>query len=78
MGDRGAATTTGISASVPATLARVEAIGGIARARAFADPLGVASSGLEHDSARFGLSASPAVGFLLNKTMFRHRAERSR
>jgi putative intracellular protease/amidase len=53
--DRGVATTTGITASVPTMLALVEAIGGSGRARALADELGVSSWNPGHDSSRFGL-----------------------
>jgi transcriptional regulator GlxA family with amidase domain len=68
--DRGIATTTGITASVPTMLALVEAIGGRDTARALADELGVASWSPAHDSARFVLTAGRAANFLLNKAVF--------
>jgi putative intracellular protease/amidase len=71
--DRGVATTTGITASVPMTLALVEAIGGAGRARRVADELGVASWTPAHDSARFGLNASRRWGYVVDKlTFWRH------
>lgn len=68
--DRGVATTTGISASVPATLALVEALGGREKAQALAAELGVASWSPVHDSTPFGLNAKRAAGYLLNKAAF--------
>ncbi len=68
--DNGVATTTGITASVPATLALVEAIGGRDRARAVAQDLGVASWDTRHDSSLFGLSLGRASEYLLNKAAF--------
>ncbi|HWL27769.1 MAG TPA: DJ-1/PfpI family protein [Burkholderiaceae bacterium] len=65
--DRGVVTTTGITASVPTTLALVEALGGPAKARSVADDLGVASWGPEHDSARFGLNLDRAWAYAVNK-----------
>jgi hypothetical protein len=68
--DRGIATTTGITASVPTMLALVEAIGGRDKARALADELGVASWSPAHDSSRFALTAALGANFLLNKAVF--------
>jgi transcriptional regulator GlxA family with amidase domain len=68
--DRGIATTTGITASVPAMLALVEAIGGRDKARALADELGVASWSPAHDSTRFALTPRRAANFLLNRAVF--------
>lgn len=56
--DRGVATTTGISASIPFSLALVEAIGGREAASRLAAQLGVASWSAEHDSASFRLSGA--------------------
>jgi putative intracellular protease/amidase len=50
-------TTTGVTASIPASLALVEEIAGRARAQDVADRLGVHGWGAEHDSNRFALSA---------------------
>jgi hypothetical protein len=65
--DRGVATTTGITASVPTMLALVEALGGPDKARSLADELGVESWGPEHDSARFGLNLERAWAYTVNK-----------
>jgi len=75
--DRGVATTTGITASVPAMLALVEAIGGRDKAQALATELGVASWDPAHDSAPFGLTAGRAWGYMLDKAAF-WRGERWR
>jgi transcriptional regulator GlxA family with amidase domain len=47
--------TTGVSASLPVSLALVEALAGAAKARAVADALGLASWQAAHRSDRFGL-----------------------
>src|SRR5262245_39393369 len=49
-------TTTGVTASIPASLALIEQIGGRARAAAVAERLGVPEWGDTHDSNRFSLS----------------------
>jgi putative intracellular protease/amidase len=67
------ATTTGITASVPAMLALVEAIGGREKAQALATELGVVSWGSSHDSSLFKLTFNRAWDYLLNKaTFWRH------
>lgn len=72
--DRGVATSTGITASIPTILALVEAIGGRGKAQALAAELGVASWSPAHDSTLFGLNASRAWTYLLNKAAFwRHQ-----
>jgi putative intracellular protease/amidase len=68
--DQGVATTTGITASVPATLALVEAMAGRDKARAVAQELGVHSWNTQHDSALFGLNLGRASEYLLNKAAF--------
>lgn len=68
--DRGVATTTGISASIPTMLALVEAIGGMARAEALAQELGVASWGPAHDSARFGLTFGRGLAYVRQGAAF--------
>jgi len=68
--DRGVATTTGITASVPTMLALVEAIGGREKASALAAELGVASWSPVHDSTPFGLDAGKRFAYLLNKAAF--------
>lgn len=55
--DRGVATTTGVSASLPMSLALVEAIGGRAIAAKLATQLGVASYDAAHRSDDFHLNA---------------------
>ncbi len=61
--DQGVVTTTGVSASLPVSLALVAAIGGRAAADSLALELGVASYDASHDSAAFSLSAKAiAVG----------------
>lgn len=72
--DRGIATTTGITASVPTLLALVEAVGGGPAARQLADELGVTAWTPAHDSGAFGLGAARAVGYLAAKASFwRHQ-----
>ncbi len=53
--DRGVATTTGVTASIPLSLTLVEAVAGRARAEELAREFGAPSFGAEHDSARFAL-----------------------
>lgn len=72
--DRGVATSTGITASIPTILALVEAIGGREKAQTLAAELGVASWSPAHDSTLFGLNAGRAWTYLLNKAAFwRHQ-----
>jgi putative intracellular protease/amidase len=68
--ERDVATTTGITASVPATLALVEAIGGPAKAAAMAAELGVDGWGPAHASAPFGLTTGRGAEYLFNKAAF--------
>ena len=68
--DRGVATTTGITASLPTTIALVEAIAGAERAKAIADELGVAAWTPAHDSARFGLNGERRWGYVVDKLAF--------
>jgi transcriptional regulator GlxA family with amidase domain len=68
--DRDVATTTGITASVPAMLALVEAIGGRDKAQTLADELGVKTWSPAHDSSRFGLSASLKLNYVLTQIAF--------
>ena len=68
--DRDVATTTGITATMPTMLALVEAIGGRGKAQALAGELGVDSWSPAHDSSLFGLNASRAWSYLLNKAAF--------
>ena len=57
--DRGIATTTGITASMPTLLALVEAIGGRDKAQALAAELGVGSWSPAHDSTPFRRHGPP-------------------
>lgn len=57
LADGNVVTTTGVSASLPASLALVEAIAGKAKARSVAAELGVSAWSAEHQSADFKLSA---------------------
>ncbi len=68
--DRGVATTTGITASVPTILALVEAIGGREKAQGLAAELGVAAWSPAHDSTPFRLDAGRKWGYLVNKAAF--------
>lgn len=68
--DRGVATSTGITASIPTVLALVEALGGTARAEAVAQELGVASWGTAHDSARFGLTFGRGLAYVRQAAAF--------
>jgi putative intracellular protease/amidase len=73
--DRDVATTTGITASVPAMLALIEAIGGREKARAVAHDLGVRSWTPAHDSSRFGLNAARRWNYVLTKLAFWRRED---
>jgi putative intracellular protease/amidase len=68
--DRDVATTTGITASVPAMLALVEAIGGRAKAQALAAELGVESWTPAHDSTQFGLNPARMWDYIVAKAAF--------
>lgn len=75
LADGAVITTTGVSASLPVSLAIVEALAGPARARAVADELGLASWQAAHRSERFGLHLAH-VGTLVANTVFFWRHER--
>lgn len=68
--DRGVATTTGISASMPMMLTLVEAIAGRARAEAVARELGVAHWDARHASAAFRFTRPFAATVLANRLAF--------
>lgn len=68
-------TTTGVSASLPVSLALVETLAGAERARAVASALGMPSWGPAHRSERFGLSLAH-VGTLSVNTLLFWRHER--
>jgi putative intracellular protease/amidase len=65
--DRDVATSTGVTASVPTTLALVEAIAGREKAESVAADVGIESWRPEHDSTLFGLNARRRATFILNK-----------
>ena len=67
--DRGVATSTGITASIPLMMALVEAIGGRAKAEKLAMRLGVANWDARHSSSAFQLT------FAHRKTFVRNRVE---
>lgn len=64
--DRGVGTTTGVSASLPLSLALVEAIAGRDRAEALATEVGAAGWSSTHDSGRFHLTRGDAWSVVAN------------
>lgn len=62
--------TTGVSASLPVSLALVEALAGAAKARAVADALGLASWQAAHRSDRFGLGLAQVGTLAANAALF--------
>ena len=63
-------TTSGVSASIPISVALVEAIGGRARAEAVARFLGISDWSPAHNSEQFGLTARSIFTLVANKAMF--------
>lgn len=63
-------TTTGVSASLPVSLAIVEALAGPQRARSVAAALGLPSWGAAHRSSLFGLGAAHVWTLSLNTLLF--------
>ena len=59
-------TTTGVSASLPLSLALVEAVAGHERARTLADEVGAAGWGVAHDSGHFRLTRGDAWSVVAN------------
>ncbi len=71
--DRGVATTTGVSASIPLSLALVEAIAGSGRADTLARALGLAAWDESHRSDAFQLGGARVRTFLANRlAVWRH------
>ena len=71
--DRGVATSTGITASIPLMIALTEAIGGRAAAEMLALRLGVAGWDARHDSAAFSLTVAHRWTFVRNRlSVWRH------
>jgi len=64
--DRGVGTTTGVSASLPLSLALVEAIAGPERAQTLAAEVGAAGWNSTHDSGRFHLTRGDAWSVVSN------------
>jgi transcriptional regulator GlxA family with amidase domain len=63
-------TTSGVSASIPISIALVEAIGGRRRAEALAATLGATDWSPRHDSDQFRLTPRAILTLLANKAMF--------
>ena len=68
--DRGVATTTGISASMPFSLALIEAIAGRETAFNLASQLGVGAWGANHESGAFGLNPQVVWTAIRNRAVF--------
>lgn len=68
--DRGVATTTGVSASMPMSLTLIEAIAGRDKAEAVAHDLGLANWDARHDSAAFRFTRSFALTAIANTLAF--------
>ena len=73
--DRGIATTTGISASMPFSLTLIEAIAGRAKAEAVARDLGLSEWDARHDSDAFTLTRPFALTVLRNGGAFWNREQ---
>ncbi|MFQ3787135.1 DJ-1/PfpI family protein [Halomonas sp. A29] len=63
-------TTTGVSASLPVSLALVEAVAGEIEAERLATELGVSDTGASHDSSGYGLSAGLILNMAYNGLAF--------
>ena len=74
--DKGVATTTGISASMPTMLTLIEAIAGRDRAEAVAATLGLTTWDARHDSSAFRLTRPFVTTILGNVLAFWRREER--
>jgi putative intracellular protease/amidase len=72
--DRGVATTTGISASMPMSLTLIEAIAGRDRAEAVARDIGLADWDVRHDSGAFQFTRPFALTAIGNTLAFWNRA----
>lgn len=68
--DRGVMTTTGVSASIPASLAILEAIAGPELVEDLADRLGVDNYGSQHESGRFHLNMQSFWRAIANSAAF--------
>lgn len=74
--DRNVVTTTGVTASLPVSLALVEAIAGRERAQTLATELGVGDWSAHHDSAPFMLSARAIGTIAWNSALFWRHEQR--
>jgi len=72
--DDGVVTTTGVTASIPVSLAIVEAIGGTEQAGDLASRLGVNSWTAAHDSSAFSVSSEAIWAALSGRIAFWNRA----
>lgn len=68
--DQGVATTTGVSASVPVTLALIEALQGPQRAAELARSVGETDWGVQHASERFALDTAAVWATVRNTLAF--------
>ncbi|WP_161564031.1 DJ-1/PfpI family protein [Cupriavidus lacunae] len=68
--DNGTVSTTGVSASVPVSVALVEAIAGRERAELVAASIGVSDWGAVHDGAPFRIDVGNATTLAVNALMF--------
>ncbi|MEE4153713.1 MAG: DJ-1/PfpI family protein [Erythrobacter sp.] len=73
--DDGVVTTTGVTASIPVSLALVEAIGGQEKARALAGRLGVSCWTAAHASSAFSVTAQSVWAALSGRIAFWNRDE---
>jgi putative intracellular protease/amidase len=73
--DRGVATTTGITASMPMMLTLIEAIAGRDKAEAVARDLGIAQWDARHDSGAFKLTRPFATTVMRNALAFWNREQ---
>ncbi|HEV7608517.1 MAG TPA: DJ-1/PfpI family protein [Steroidobacteraceae bacterium] len=73
--DRGVATTTGITASMPMSLTLIEAIAGREKAVAVAEQLGVRRWGARHNSAVFKFTRPFALTAMTNRLAFWNHEE---
>ena len=73
--DQNVITTTGVSASIPVSIALVEAIAGTAHAAELAASLGVEDWSTAHDSDVFGITAGRVLTLVRNGVAFWRRDE---
>lgn len=73
--DQNVITTTGVSASIPVSIALVEAIAGAEHAAELAASLGVEDWSTAHDSDAFGITAGRVLTLLRNGAAFWQRDE---